>query len=595
MAISLISSADRKICSYLSRVHPVILLLAIPSAQLAIKLIGRLYEEGEAKEDKNLAIRALFLIPSIRKKYEQKLQEQRIEFQKSKLEKWEKFGKPFREIPEKGMSFDELVELILLYAKATSAPLEGQHLSGAIYFPSLIDEPIQLPPIPDDLSPQEKEAAELHRLYLLAMALSYLWNPLHGKEFAVGSFIHFQLIQMIGRLYGGQPDEIAGFVTSGGTESLMVAAKGYVEWGIREKGLKQEECVILAPDTIHAGLDKAQADLKFQLVKIPTDENGNVRIDELYYLTNKYQSRIVAYFCSTPNYPTGHMDPFAVMGREAKKLNFGMHVDNCLGSFFDIYCNPQYLTFDGVTSISTDPHKGGSAPKGVSVLITQKMPIGHNLAFYPIYSFPDWLGGIYGTPTKAGSQSCVAAFTALLALLKRGKEGYEQMGKKVRETAIAMGNIIKSQVALKLLGEVDAHVVAFKIDEEMGYEKGAIYGFTKLMEDHGFTCSNIAKEAAHFCVTERSVSDQNLLERFETAVLKSLIELAKLDNLKKTKGIEYPGEAGLYGEIGAAISPQINQLPKSKYLENLLFGKLGAKDAVRNYFLATSNPFLRPS
>ena len=48
----------------------------------------------------------------------------------------------------------------------------------------------------------------------------------------------------------------------------------------------------------------------------------------------------------------------------------------------------------GVTSLSADTHKNGLAPKGSSVLITKNIE-SRNLAYYSIYSVPEWNGGVY--------------------------------------------------------------------------------------------------------------------------------------------------------------------------------------------------------
>ena len=96
----------------------------------------------------------------------------------------------------------------------------------------------------------------------------------------------------------------------------------------------------------------------------------------------------------------------------------------------------------------------------------------------------------------------------------------------------------------------------------------------------------------HCCQVPALDTFSQISQKFQNAVVGSMAELTKLNRLKKRTGKEFPGEAGIYGEIGAAIDPQIDQLSATKYCENILLGKLGAEDAVRNYFLARSNPFL---
>lgn len=588
--------------SYLGQLQPIVLVLAIPAAQIAIRVIGSIYQQGVRQTFSNLLGRVAFSIPAVRNTYDKKLSYQLKEFQASILKKWEAMGKPITALPEEGMSFDALCNLIAHYRSITREKIKDQQLSGAIYSNSLTPHEQQLltpemliqMPIPENST--EKIAVELKQLFLLAFQDSYLWNTLHGEEFAIGQFINYQLIQIMGNQFGGKTDEIAGFVTSGGTESLMTAAKAYIKWGVQERGLSEEQCVIIAPQSIHAALKKAQIDHRFQLIELPTDEIGQISLIDLKQIENRYGKRIVALFGSAPSYPMGKVDPIKEMGTTANRLGCGMHVDCCLGGLVIEMLSSKdatYLSFPGVTSLSVDPHKNGMTPKGCSVLVTQQMSTGKNLAFYPIYAIPDWSGGIYGTPTTAGSQSSVPAFTALLALLKMGKSGYRQMAKLIHLKAVELGSVIQNCQGLKLLGDVEVNVIAFKIDETMSYEKGAIYGFTHLMKKRGFSCSNLAEEAAHFCVTGRFVGKEGVIEAFKRAAEESLEELAKLNSKKKLEGIEFPGEASLYGEIGAALYPRKEEMKTSKYIENYFFGQRGAEDAIRSYFLAGANPHLR--
>lgn len=57
------------------------------------------------------------------------------------------------------------------------------------------------------------------------------------------------------------------------------------------------------------------------------------------------------------------------------------------------------------------------------------------------------------------------------------------------------------------------------------------------------------------------------------------------------QGKKFSGDAGMYCALDAAITPNPKTLPPQKYVENLLLGQQGAKDAVTSYFLAQLNPY----
>ena len=54
----------------------------------------------------------------------------------------------------------------------------------------------------------------------------------------------------------------------------------------------------------------------------------------------------------------------------------------------------------GVTSISADLHKYGYAPKGISTVTYRDRA----LRRYQMFVFDGWLGGLYGSPSMAGTR-----------------------------------------------------------------------------------------------------------------------------------------------------------------------------------------------
>ena len=148
-------------------------------------------------------------------------------------------------------------------------------------------------------------------------------------------------------------------------------------------------------------------------------------IDELRKQSYYYGNDVIAIIGSAPSYPLGVVDHIKEIADIALENGCGMHVDCCLGGFIINNLNHQdtnYLDIVGVTSLSADTHKNGFAPKGSSVLITNK-----NLSCYSIYPVPEWSGGVYGTPKDAGSQSCTHSLMALLAMLSMAQDGYQKI------------------------------------------------------------------------------------------------------------------------------------------------------------------------
>lgn len=60
-------------------------------------------------------------------------------------------------------------------------------------------------------------------------------------------------------------------MTSGGTESIMMACKAFRDYGREVKGIKRPEIVV--PTTIHCAFDKAAQYLGLRVKSIPVDPN----------------------------------------------------------------------------------------------------------------------------------------------------------------------------------------------------------------------------------------------------------------------------------------------------------------------------------
>src|SRR4030067_483562 len=63
------------------------------------------------------------------------------------------------------------------------------------------------------------------------------------------------------------PDEIVGVVSSGGTESILLAMKTYRDWARATRGISSPE--IIAPTTAHAAFDKAGQYFGLKGIRIP--------------------------------------------------------------------------------------------------------------------------------------------------------------------------------------------------------------------------------------------------------------------------------------------------------------------------------------
>lgn len=135
---------------------------------------------------------------------------------------------------------------------------------------------------------------------------------------------------------------------------------------------------------------------------------------------------------SAPHFPHGAIDPIEDLSKLAVKYDIPLHVDACLGGFLIAFMADagfKLPVFDfrlpGVTSISCDTHKYGYTPKGSSVIMYKNK----DYRKYQYFSAIEWTGGIYVSPTFAGSRagSIIAMTWATLAHI--GHKGYVKITK----------------------------------------------------------------------------------------------------------------------------------------------------------------------
>jgi sphinganine-1-phosphate aldolase len=179
-------------------------------------------------------------------------------------------------------------------------------------------------------------------------------------------------------------------------------------------------------------------------------------------------SNTIALVCSAPCYSQGVIDPVEQLASLAIARGLPLHVDCCLGSFLIPFANSARTNrsvplFDflvpGVTSISCDPHKFGFAPKGSSVIMYSSEKYRHAQYFVA----PEWTGGIYASPSIAGSRPGALIAACWATMVHIGRDGYFQTAVTILEAAqiIADGIRTRTSDTLRLMGDPDLAVVCF--------------------------------------------------------------------------------------------------------------------------------------
>ncbi|MBW2717209.1 MAG: aspartate aminotransferase family protein [Deltaproteobacteria bacterium] len=341
-----------------------------------------------------------------------------------------------------------------------------------------------------------------------AYAIASQTNPLHSDLWPSIAKYEAEIVSMTANMLGAQravDAQVCGAVSSGGTESIMLAMRSYRDWARDTKGITSPELVV--PTTAHAAFDKSAQYFGIKLVKVPVGPDCRADVAATKKAINRHTICVVG---SAIAFPHGVIDPIEELSELARKRGVGFHTDACLGGFilpwaeklgYDI---PAFdFRLPGVTSMSADTHKYGYAAKGTSVVLYRNYELRH----YQYYKVADWPGGLYFSPTFAGSRPGALSAACWAAMISMGESGYLDASRRILETGAKIREGVRAIPELKVLGD-PLWVIAFGSDDL------DIYRIMDVMTKRGWNLNGLHKPpAVHIAVTLRHTQAE-VAERF---------------------------------------------------------------------------------
>ncbi len=334
--------------------------------------------------------------------------------------------------------------------------------------------------------------SEVYSLYSQA-------NPLHADVWPSVARFEADIVHFTSRLMGGNPkadddNAVVGVLSSGGTESIMLAMKAYRDQG-RARGIKHGNLV--APASAHPAFDKAAHTLGMHIIRVPVGEDGRADVKKMKAAVNRDTVVMVG---SAISFPHGVIDDIEALSAYAREEGLGFHTDACLGGFILAFANeagfrvPRFdFSLPGVTSMSADTHKFGYAAKGTSVVLYR----GRALRRFQYFISPDWSGGLYATPGFAGSRPGALIAQAWATMMRLGHDGYVQATREVLTAARSIREGIEAVPGLRVIGQ-PLWVIAFTSDTF------DVYRVLDEMTKRGWSLNGLQKPpAVHLCVTLR--------------------------------------------------------------------------------------------
>ncbi len=378
-----------------------------------------------------------------------------------------------------------------------------------------------------------------------------------------------EAVSMCADLFHADAD-VCGNITTGGTESILLAVKTARDWASKNKPLiKRAHAVV--PESVHPAFMKAFQimEVDYTAVKVGGDYRADVAAME-----RAIRPETILLVGSAPSYPFGVIDPIADIAALAQRRGLLCHVDACIGGFMLPFLSDigyEVPAFDfrvaGVTSLSADVHKYGYSPKGASVILYHS----HDLRRHQFSLYTKWAGGIYASPTITGTRAGGNIAGAWAALRTIGREGYVEMAKATMAATEQLKQAAADIPELQLMGRPDMSIVTVQSDQIDVYmladelnKKGWHFERQQLPPSLHFTVNYIHRDIMPEFIADlksciATVRDQRIAQlgnKIQTSVVKGLSKIlpdGAIARLQKnsTPDINNENKAAMYGMMGA--------------------------------------------
>ncbi len=401
----------------------------------------------------------------------------------------------FTRLPQAGLKRADVLGTMESLEEREAPRWESGHASGAVY------------------NGDRAHTDFVSRVYALHSQV----NPLHPDLFPSAAKFEAEIVSMTAHMLNGDKagapvgseEGVCGSVSSGGSESILLAMKTYRDWARATKNITEPELVV--PISGHAAFHKAAQYFGLKLRVIPLDDQFCVDVSAMEAAINKNTIALVGSAC---NFPYGTIDPIEQLSAIARDRGIGLHVDSCLGGFFLPWAErlgEPVPTFDfrlpGVTSMSCDTHKYGYAPKGTSVVLYR----GAALRRFQYFTTSDWPGGLYYSPTFSGSRPGGLSAACWAALVSIGEQGYLDATRRILDAVAVMKKGVSEIPELRLMGRTFGVFAFMSTSDSFN-----IYQVLDRMSEKGWSLTGLQRPAGiHVSPTLRH-AQPGVAERFVT-------------------------------------------------------------------------------
>jgi sphinganine-1-phosphate aldolase len=316
------------------------------------------------------------------------------------------------------------------------------------------------------------DADEVGRAAIAAYAAS---NGLDPTAFPSLLRMENDLVGIACRLLDAPPTAV-GSVTSGGTESVLLAVQT-----ARDGRPDVADPTMVLPTTAHAAFHKASHYFGVQAVTVPV--TASYRADAAAMAAAIDDSTVLV-VASAPSYAHGVVDPVTEIADAARQHGVRCHVDACIGGWVLPYAArlgrdvpPWSFAVEGVTSISVDLHKYAYTPKGASLLLHRTS----DLRRPQYFANAGWPGYTMLNSTTQSTRSGGPLAAAWAVVRQIGDDGYLRLTAEVYEGVDRLLAGLREVPQLHVLAKPDTTLLALGTDGSCD-----VFTLADLMADQGW-------------------------------------------------------------------------------------------------------------
>jgi glutamate/tyrosine decarboxylase-like PLP-dependent enzyme len=344
------------------------------------------------------------------------------------------------QIPELGKTREEIFEFLKI-VKSQDARWEEGRMFAYVYDPG-------------------KDVMDIGQQAYLAFMVE---NALDPTAFPSILKLETDVVRAVIHLLRGDQN-VVGNLTTGGTESILLAVKTARDWARAHRPEIREPAMVMC-QTAHHAFHKAAHYFGLKVILTPFAPRSFQA--DVAAMRDSITPDTVLLVGSAPSYSQGVVDPIPEMAALAQERGLLCHVDACVGGLHLAflrkmgYSAPEYdWSVPGVTSISADLQKFGYCPKPASVVMYRDKA----LRRFQIFTSTQTTCYSLINPTVLSSKTGGPAAAAWAVLNYLGENGYKRIVTRVQSAADRLMDGVNAIPGLQVMGRPDMCVFAFTSD-----------------------------------------------------------------------------------------------------------------------------------